>query len=114
MRTARTAVNRTALGAGGLALLLTGSLLAATDRTVAHRLPTWWPNSPTHAVLLEPGRLAQVRSEGWWTPTVIAASIGLTVLFAYWALGQLRSGSGRRMALPSPAARYVRRRWPRR
>ncbi|MFJ9380111.1 hypothetical protein [Streptomyces sp. NPDC101455] len=102
MRTDRTAVNRTALGAGGLVLLLAGALLAATDRTVAHRLPTWWPNSRTNTVLLEPGRLAQLRSEGWWTPTVMAASIGLTVLFAYWALGQLRSGSGRRMALPSP------------
>ncbi|WP_405861447.1 hypothetical protein OG407_25320 [Streptomyces sp. NBC_01515] len=102
MRTDRTAVNRTALGAGGLVLLLAGSLLAATDRTVAHRLPSWWPNSRTNTVLLDPGRLAQLRSEGWWTPTVMAASIGLTVLFAYWALGQLRSGSGRRMALPSP------------
>ncbi|WP_405973115.1 hypothetical protein OG496_29980 [Streptomyces sp. NBC_00988] len=102
MRTAHTTVNRTALGTGGLVLLLTGSLLAATDRTVARQLPTWWPNSRTNAVLLEPGRLAQVRSEGWWTPTVMAASIGLTVLFAYWALGQMRSGSGRRMALPSP------------
>ena len=34
--------------------------------------------------------------------TVMTASIGLTALFAYWALGQLRSGSGRRMALPAP------------
>ncbi|WP_329350195.1 hypothetical protein OG226_26220 [Streptomyces sp. NBC_01261] len=102
MRTARTAVNRTALGTGGLVLLLAGALLAATDRTVARRLPAWWPDSRTNNVLLEPGRLAQLRSEGWWTPTVMAASIGLTLLFAYWALGQLRSGSGRRMALPSP------------
>ncbi|WP_405949470.1 hypothetical protein OG588_26490 [Streptomyces prunicolor] len=102
IRTAHTAVNRTALGAGGLALLLTGSWLATTDRAVAHRLPTWWPNSRTNAVLLEPDRLAQLRSEGWWTPTVMTASIGLTVLFASWAFGQLRSGSGRRMALPSP------------
>ncbi|MFI6543089.1 hypothetical protein ACIBO9_07560 [Streptomyces prunicolor] len=102
IRTAHTAVNRTALGATGLALLLTGSWLATTDRTVAHRLPTWWPNSGTRTALLEPGRLAQLRSEGWWTPTLMTASIGLTVLFAYWAFGQLRSGSGRRMALPSP------------
>jgi len=102
IRTAYTAVNRTALGAGGLVLLLTGSWLATTDRTVARRLPTWWTNSRTNTVLLDPGRLAQLRSEGWWTPTVMAASIGLTALFAYWAFGQLRSGSGRRMALPSP------------
>lgn len=102
MRTARTAVNRTALGAGGLALLLTGTWLAATDRTVAHELPTWWPNARTNAVLLEPGRLAQVRNEGWWTPTVTAAAIGLTVLFALWTFGQLRSRTGRRLALPSP------------
>lgn len=102
IRTAHTAVNRTALGTTGLALVLTGSWLAATNRTVARQLPSWWPNSPTNSVLLDPTRLPQLRTEGWWTPTVMTASIGLTVLFAYWALGQLRSGSGRRMALPSP------------
>ncbi|MFD4561029.1 hypothetical protein ACFWP5_43080 [Streptomyces sp. NPDC058469] len=102
MRATHTAVNRTALGATGLALLLAGSWLAATDRTVAHQLPSWWPSPGTGAVLLEPGRLARVRGEGWWTPSVLAGSIGLTVVFAFWALGQVRSRPGRQLSLPSP------------
>ncbi|MDH6214870.1 hypothetical protein [Streptomyces pseudovenezuelae] len=101
-RTARTAVDRTVLGATGLVLLLTGSWLAASDRALAHRLPSWWPTAGTGAVLLDPGRLARLRGEGWWTPTVMAASIGLTVLLALWTLGQLRPGPARRLALPSP------------
>ncbi|WP_405991950.1 hypothetical protein [Streptomyces sp. NBC_00986] len=102
MRTARTAVNRTVLGATGLALLLTGSWLAATDRTLAHHLPSWWPTAATGTVLLNPDRLPRLRGEGWWTPTVLAASIGLTVLLALWTLGQLRTAPARRLTLPSP------------
>ncbi|MFJ3420848.1 hypothetical protein ACIPN8_31410 [Streptomyces sp. NPDC086082] len=102
MRTTHTAVNRTVLGATGLALLLTGSWLAATDRTLTPHLPSWWPTAGTGTVLLDPDRLARLRGEGWWTPTVMAASIGLTVLLALWTLGQLRTGATRRLALPSP------------
>lgn len=102
MRATHTAVNRTALGVTGLGLLLAGSWLAATDRTVARQLPSWWPSPGTGAVLLGPGWPAQLRGEGWWTPSVPAGSIGLTLVFAYWALGQGSSGAGRRLALPSP------------
>ncbi|WP_420311366.1 hypothetical protein ACOB87_22975 [Streptomyces sp. YS-B37] len=102
MRTTHTAVNRTVLGATGLALLLAGSWLAATDRTLTPHLPSWWPTAGTDTVLLDPDRLARLRGEGWWTPTVMAASIGLTVLLALWTLGQLRTGATRRLALPSP------------
>ncbi|MEU5347257.1 MULTISPECIES: hypothetical protein [unclassified Streptomyces] len=97
-----TAVNRTVLGAVGLSFLLSGSWLAATDRAFAGRLPSWWPTAGTGTVLLDRDRLAQLRGEGWWTPTVMAASIGLAVLFALWSLGQSRSGRARRLALPSP------------
>ena len=102
MRATHTAINRTALGVTGLGLLLAGSWLAATDRTVARRLPSWWPAPDTGAVLLGPGWLAQMRGEGWWTPSVLAGAVGLTLVFAYWALRQGSSGSGRRLALPSP------------
>ncbi|UXX94366.1 hypothetical protein N7U49_23940 [Streptomyces sp. AD2-2] len=114
MRTTHTAVNRTVLGATGLTLLLTGSWLAATDRTLAPHLPSWWPTAGTGTVLLDPDRLARLRGEGWWTPTVLAASIGLTLLLALWTLGHLRTGPARRLALPPPAARSARRHWPRR
>lgn len=82
MARTRTAVNRTVLGAVGLSLFLAGSWLTATDPAFADRLPTWWPAAGTGTVLLDRNRLAQLRGEGWWTPTAIAASIGLAVLFA--------------------------------
>lgn len=102
MARTRTAVNRTVLGAVGLSLFLAGSWLTATDTAFADRLPAWWPAAGTGTVLLDRDRLAQLRGEGWWTPTAIAASIGLAVLFALWSLGQSRSGRARRLALPSP------------
>jgi hypothetical protein len=102
MARTRAAVNRTVLGAVGLSLFLAGSWLTATDPAFAGRLPTWWPTAGTGTVLLDGDRLARLRGEGWWTPTVMAASIGLAVLFALWSLGQSRSGRARRLALPSP------------
>ncbi|MEU9780780.1 hypothetical protein AB0H92_07355 [Streptomyces phaeochromogenes] len=102
MARTRTAVNRTVLGAVGLSLFLAGSWLTATDPAFADRLPAWWLTAGTGTVLLDRDRLAQLRGDGWWTPTVMAASIGLAVLFALWSLGQLRSGRARRLALPSP------------
>ncbi|MEW1644252.1 MULTISPECIES: hypothetical protein [unclassified Streptomyces] len=102
MRTTHTAVNRTVLGATGLTLLLAGTWLATTDRALAPHLPSWWPTAAPGTVLLDPDRLVRLRGEGWWTPTVLAGSIGLTVLLALWTLGQLRTGPVRRLALPSP------------
>ncbi|MFM9589474.1 hypothetical protein ACKI1J_10835 [Streptomyces scabiei] len=101
-RRTRTAVDRTVLGLGGLVLALAGSWLAATDRTVTDRLPSWWPTASAGSALLDRGRLAHLRVEGWWTPTVMAAAIALTVLCAYWTLARFRSGRTRPIALPSP------------
>ncbi|WP_329274548.1 hypothetical protein [Streptomyces sp. NBC_01451] len=98
----RGVVNRAVLGAVGIALLLTGSWLAVTDRHLADRLPSWWPSAGTGTVLLDGDRLARLRGEGWWTPAVIAAAIGLTVLFALCALGSFSRGPTRHLALPSP------------
>ncbi|GAQ59945.1 hypothetical protein [Streptomyces scabiei] len=101
-RRTRTAVDRTVLGLGGLVLALAGSWLAATDRTVTDRLPSWWPPASAGSVLLDRDRLARLRVEGWWTPTVMAAAIALTVLCAYWTLARFRSGRTRPITLPSP------------
>ncbi|KPI07515.1 hypothetical protein OK074_0225 [Actinobacteria bacterium OK074] len=100
----RTAVNRAVLGAVGLVLLGTGSWLAAADRAVVNRMPSWWPAPGPGTVLLDRDRPAQLRGEGWWTLGVTAAAIALTVLFASWFLAQLHSGRARRLALPSPGA----------
>ncbi|MGY1499550.1 hypothetical protein ACW4TU_23710 [Streptomyces sp. QTS52] len=99
---AGTAVNRAVLGGVGLTLLLTGSWLAATDSHLADRLPSWWPTPGTGTVLLDGDGLARLRGEGWWTPAVMAAAIGLTVLFALFSVARFSQGPTRHLALPSP------------
>ncbi|MET8979979.1 DUF6286 domain-containing Asp23/Gls24 family envelope stress response protein [Streptomyces sp. NPDC004539] len=98
----RPSVNRTVLGGIGLALLLVGLWLAATERAVASRLPSWWPAPPPDSVLLDREGLAQLRAQTWWTPTAIAVLASLAVLCAWWALAQLRSGSARRLSVGAP------------
>jgi hypothetical protein len=98
----RTGVDRTVLGLGGLVLALAGSWLAATDRTVTDRLPSWWLPTPAGSVLLNRESLAHLRFEGWWTPTVMAAAIALTVLCAYATLDRFRPRRTRPITLPSP------------
>lgn len=102
MGRARTTVNRAFLATAGLALLLAGAWLTLTGRAPVDRLPSWWPTPGTGTVLLDRTRLAQLRTEGWWTPAVLTTTITLTVLLAYWSLAQLRSGPARHLALPSP------------
>ncbi|MFJ4694285.1 hypothetical protein [Streptomyces sp. NPDC088766] len=99
----RKVLNRIGLCVVGLGLLASGTWLAATDRGVAPRLPSWWPAAGSGSgVLLDRDRLAQLRGEAWWTPTVFAVAAALTLLFVWWALAQLRFGPARAIALPTP------------
>jgi hypothetical protein len=98
----RGTANRTALGVAGLLLLLAGSWPAATAHAVASRLPSWWPAAREGTGLLDREQLARWRGADWWTPTVLAVAIGLTVLFACWFLTLLRLGRARPLALPCP------------
>ncbi|MET8943350.1 hypothetical protein ABZX30_07120 [Streptomyces sp. NPDC004542] len=103
MRQPHTAVNRFALGIVGLALLLAGGWLAATGTVVARPLPSWWPAPAAgHRLLPAPDRPARLRGEGWWTPSVTAAAIALTVLLACWSVARLRSGRSRPLPLAAP------------
>jgi hypothetical protein len=104
MRRARTVLNRTVLALVGLLLLLGGAGLAVTSTAWASRLPTWWPQLAPHGVFLDSGDLAALRTHGWWTPTVMAASIAATVLFALWCARQLRDGSRPHVPLSTPGS----------
>ncbi|MFJ3666158.1 hypothetical protein ACIPSE_06860 [Streptomyces sp. NPDC090106] len=91
MRQSRTALNRFGLGGTGLALVLAGGWVAVSGTLTAG-----------HHALLDTGRLARLRGEGWWTPSVLAAAIVLSLLFGCWFLAQFRSGPGRPLPLPAP------------
>ena len=105
MRQPRTAVNRFALGGTGLVLLLAGGWLAVTGTAREERLPAWGPEPAAgHRVLLDTDRLARLRGEGWWTPSVTAAAIALSVLFGCWFLARFRSGPARPLSLAAPGA----------
>ncbi|MDX3520250.1 hypothetical protein [Streptomyces scabiei] len=85
-RRTRTAVGRTVRGLVGLVLAVAGSWLAATGRAR--------------------DRLTHLRVGGWWTPTVMASAVALTVLCVYRTYARFRPGRTRRpIILPSPAAR---------
>ncbi|OIK26402.1 hypothetical protein [Streptomyces malaysiense] len=107
MRQSRTAVNRFALGCTGLVLLLAGGWLATGGVHPEDRPPAWWPSwwpepAAGHRVLLDADRLSRLRGEGWWTPSVTAAAITLSLLFACWFLAQFRSGAARQLPLAAP------------
>ncbi|MFR9799156.1 hypothetical protein ACL02U_25165 [Streptomyces sp. MS06] len=103
MRQTRTAVNRFALGAVGLSLLLAGAWLAVTGSAVAGRLPSWWPGPAAgHHALLAPARLARLRAESWWTPSVLAAAVALAALLGCWSLTRFHSGRRRPLRPAGP------------
>ncbi|MET9950736.1 alkaline shock response membrane anchor protein AmaP [Streptomyces sp. NPDC006339] len=81
-------VNRIVLALAGLLLLAGGgaALAAGLDLSV----PSWWPWSGPHDVLLGRSARQRWRGEGWWWPVVIAV-LGLLVLLAlWWLIAQFR------------------------
>ncbi|WP_432189558.1 hypothetical protein [Streptomyces sp. Tue6028] len=75
MERRHSALDRTVLALVGLVLLLGGTWLALTDGSLATRLPSWWPAPPPGSVFPDRQRLAELRTEGWWTPIVIAGAV---------------------------------------
>ncbi|MFJ8935000.1 hypothetical protein ACIRL0_04685 [Streptomyces sp. NPDC102365] len=102
MRRSRTVLDRTALALVGLVFLLGGTWLALTGASWATHLPSWWPEPGARAVLVDAAGLADLRSTGWWTPVVMAASITATAFLALWCVRLLRAGSHPSIPLPAP------------
>ncbi|MER7969799.1 MULTISPECIES: hypothetical protein [unclassified Streptomyces] len=88
----RSVLNRTVLAVAGLGCLL-GALWATAPRvTGAAHLPSWWPVPAPDSVFVDRRSLADLRYEGWWTPTVLVAAVAATVLLALWSARQLHGG----------------------
>jgi hypothetical protein len=81
-------VNRIVLVLAGLLLLAGGG--AALAAGLGLSLPSWWPWSGPHDVLLSRSERQHWRSQAWWWPTVIAV-LGVVVLLAlWWLIAQFR------------------------
>ncbi|WP_447035199.1 alkaline shock response membrane anchor protein AmaP [Streptomyces sp. DSM 118878] len=95
----RNSTNRGALFVLAAALVVAGAALASVTDLVRDRLPAGWPRLPADRVWLGEETLGRWRDRGWWTPVVIAALCLGVLLFLWWAVGQLRTGRLRELAL---------------
>ncbi|MFG2815884.1 hypothetical protein [Streptomyces sp. NPDC048410] len=100
----RTALNRCVLAVTGLALLAAGAWLASADPALGTRMPAWWPGPSDDGTFLSPARLLDARAQGWWTPTVMAASVAATALGVLWCARQFHGGGRPLITLPAPGS----------
>ncbi|MGV9788229.1 hypothetical protein [Streptomyces sp. NPDC003435] len=100
----RTALNRCVLAVTGPALLAAGAWLASADPALGSRMPAWWPGPSDDVTFLSPARLLDARAQGWWTPTVMAASVAATALGALWCARQFHGGGRPLITLPAPGS----------
>ncbi|MFE2377834.1 alkaline shock response membrane anchor protein AmaP [Streptomyces sp. NPDC059398] len=81
-------VNRVLLTLAGLVLLALGGSVLAAGLNLS--VPSWWPWSGPHDVLLSTARRTKWRGDSWWWPVVIAALAVIVLLALWWLLAQLR------------------------
>lgn len=101
MPRSRTLLNRVALALGGLLAVATGGWLSLGHTSWLSAVPERWSALGADTPLVPAERLASMRGQEWWTPTVMAASVLATVLLAWWGVRQLRTGRRRLVVLPT-------------
>ncbi|MFI6874742.1 hypothetical protein ACIBL6_14990 [Streptomyces sp. NPDC050400] len=100
MPSSRTVLNRVTLGLCGLAATAAGAWLALGRTAWRTAVPEGWSALLPHTPLVSSARLASMRGQGWWTPTVMATAVVSALLLAVWGARQLRGQRRRRMPLP--------------
>lgn len=88
MSAVRGGLNRVLLALAGLLLLALGGAVLAVGLGV--RLPSWWPHTGPHDVLLSRAERTHYRDAPWWWPAVIAALTVLVLLALAWLTAALR------------------------
>ncbi|MHC5257850.1 hypothetical protein ACYSUO_08195 [Streptomyces sp. UC4497] len=101
MPRSRTLLNRIALALCGLVAVAAGAWLSLGHTSWQSAGPERWSALGADTPLVPAERLASMRGQEWWTPTVMAASVVAAVLLAWWAARQLRTGRRRLVALPT-------------
>ncbi|MFI5659955.1 hypothetical protein [Streptomyces sp. NPDC051684] len=101
MPRSRTILNRVALALCGLVAVAAGGRLCLGRSSWRSAVPERWSALGPHTPLVAPERLASLRGQEWWVPTVMAASTVAAVLLAWWGVRQLRTGKRRLMTLPA-------------
>ncbi|MEU6466081.1 hypothetical protein [Streptomyces sp. NPDC046976] len=86
----------------GPVLTLAGCRPATARTPAAAQLPTGCPVPATDGALPDRSRLAALRARGWWTPTVLAAGVLVTLLLTRRLLSRLRMRRASRLPLTVP------------
>ncbi len=88
------AVNRVLLTLIGLLLLALGLAMLTAGFDLPRRwnfsLPSDWPWTSPHDVILSDADRTRWRSESWWWPVVIGVLAVLVIVLLWWLLAQLR------------------------
>ncbi|MGY0490254.1 hypothetical protein [Streptomyces sp. WG-D5] len=105
MPRSRTFLNRIALAACGVLAVAVAGWLCLGRASWRPAALDAWSGLGARTPLVPSDRLASLRAQEWWTPTVMAVSLAATVLLAWWAARQLRTGSHRTVALPASRSR---------
>ncbi|MDI5963092.1 alkaline shock response membrane anchor protein AmaP [Streptomyces sp. SL13] len=91
----RTTVNRLLMGLiGAILFVVGGSVLVSAFDLPRHwhfTLPSWWPFSGPHDVLLTAADRTRYRGDSWWWPVVIAALAVIALAALWWLVAQLRT-----------------------
>ncbi|WP_129309847.1 alkaline shock response membrane anchor protein AmaP [Streptomyces sp. L2] len=84
----RGTVNRVLTGITGLLLLVVGGSVLAVG--LGASVPSWWPYTGSHDVLLTRAECTRWRDAGWWWPAVLGGLAVLVLLALWWLTALLR------------------------
>ncbi|MFE4061476.1 alkaline shock response membrane anchor protein AmaP, partial [Streptomyces sp. NPDC059096] len=98
----RNVANRALLAVAGAALFCAGAWALTGNSAVRERLPRGLPAMEPGPLLPGHGVLDGARTQGWWTPSVIAALSLVLLALVWWLLAQVWTRRPGVLPLPRP------------